>query len=281
MAVASQPVSVPIESSTTGNDTPRPRVVLLTSAGLFGAEIINALASEPGLDFVGIGFTNRVLKNKGMVSSVRTLIKRCGWRYVSYGVLTSTYAWSVLRLSGRPFGMKGRALRFLKDVNSADSIEWLKSLQPDYVASFYFNQWIGKGVREVPAKACINLHPSLLPNLRGPDPFFRALQRDLPTTGITLHMVDDGFDTGSILCQEERPIAPGSSALTFSLTQVRDGAQLLAHWIAGKKENSRVEQAGEGDYTTFPAPAEVAQFVQSGRTLLRFRELRRALKEVR
>src|SRR6185437_13369554 len=144
-----------------------------------------------------------------------------------------------------------KAVRFLSDVNSADSIDWMKSLQPDYVASFYFNQWIGKGVREVPAKACINLHPSLLPNLRGPDPFFRALQRDLPTTGITLHMVDDGFDTGSILCQEERPIAPGSSALTFSLTQVRDGAQLLAHWIAGKKENSRVEQTGEGDYTTF------------------------------
>lgn len=281
MAVASQPVNAQLEASTAGSDTPRPRVLLLTSAGLFGAEIINALASEAGLDLVGIGFTNRILKGKSALASARAMIQRTGWRYVSYCVLTSTYAWSVLRLRGRPFGMKGRPVRFLNDVNSADSIEWMKSLQPDYVASFYFNQWIGKGVREVPARACINLHPSLLPNLRGPDPFFRALQRDLPSTGITLHVVDDGFDTGSILCQEERPVAPGSSALTFSLNQVREGARLLADWIAGKKENSRVDQTGEGDYTTCPVPAEVAQFVRSGRRLLRFRELRRALKDVR
>src|SRR5690606_30237940 len=120
------------------------------------------------------------------------------WRYTAYNALLANVAWTRLRLSGRPAGLRNVSVRHLRDVNSAKTIAWLKELRPDYVASYYFNQWIGPEVRAVPNQACVNLHPSLLPALRGPDPIFRTLERNLELTGLTLHLVDEGFDTGQI-----------------------------------------------------------------------------------
>src|SRR6185369_768914 len=178
-----------------------PRVVLLTSPGLFGSIIMGTLAAHPGINLVGIGLTNRGIKGKGPWGTLKTFYQKCGWRFTWYGLVLSPIAWILLRLTGRPKCLKalGNNVRPLDEVNSPESIVWLQSLSPDYVASYYFNQWIGADVRQTAAKACVNVHPSLLPALRGPDPVFRALERNMTSTGITIHAVDDGFDTGHVV----------------------------------------------------------------------------------
>lgn len=266
----------------------RPRVVLLTSPGLYGAEIINALAGESGIELAGIGLTNRVFKNKGLLATGRTLVQRTGFDYTSYSFWVSNFAWTWLRMTGRPVGLSrvGNQVRYLQDVNAPDSLEWLRTLRPDFVASFYFNQWIGAGVRSIPARGCVNLHPSLLPDLRGPDPIFRALERRQEQTGITIHTVADSFDAGPILHQEERPVKPGMSVCGLYLHMARDGAQVLAEWLSGKKQGlplapASTDTPGGDDYKTFPTPAEVRAFRKSGQSLLGTRELFRAIAAVR
>lgn len=54
----------------------------------------------------------------------------------------------------------------------------------------------------------INLHPSLLPGLRGLGSIRRALAAGLRETGCTVHVVDAGLDTGPVLRQRTVPIQP-------------------------------------------------------------------------
>ena len=55
----------------------------------------------------------------------------------------------------------------------------------------------------------VNTHPSLLPDFPGAHAVRDALAAAVPTTGVTIHRVDDGVDTGPVLAQEPVPIVPG------------------------------------------------------------------------
>jgi phosphoribosylglycinamide formyltransferase 1 len=54
----------------------------------------------------------------------------------------------------------------------------------------------------------VNVHPSLLPAFPGAHPIEDALAAGVETTGVTVHLVDEGIDTGPILRQEAVPVAP-------------------------------------------------------------------------
>jgi hypothetical protein len=262
-----------------------PRVVLLTSPGLYGAEIINRLAEARGMRLVGVGLTNRLYKGKNLVAGVRTFLDRTGWRYLGYNALQSSVSWSWLRLTGRPAGLKSLAERprLLKDVNAPATVSWLKSLQPDFIVSYFFNQWIGPEVRAAAARDAINVHPSLLPALRGPDPVFRTLERGLTTSGLTIHRIADDLDLGQILHQEEFAVPAGMTAFGLYMKVVRDGSDLVARWLAGAVPPAPhfIRPSGPGDYSTFPTAAEVALAHRAGRRLVGMAEWRAALSQVR
>lgn len=54
-----------------------------------------------------------------------------------------------------------------------------------------------------PHQLFLNVHPSYLPHLRGPHPINGALFNNAPFTGATMHFMDDGVDTGTIIHQEK------------------------------------------------------------------------------
>jgi phosphoribosylglycinamide formyltransferase-1 len=54
----------------------------------------------------------------------------------------------------------------------------------------------------------VNVHPSLLPAFPGRRPIEDALAAGVETTGVTVHLVDEGVDTGPVLRQEAVPVAP-------------------------------------------------------------------------
>ena len=54
----------------------------------------------------------------------------------------------------------------------------------------------------------VNVHPSLLPDFPGAHAIEDALAADVEMTGVTIHLVDEGLDTGPILRQEELPLEP-------------------------------------------------------------------------
>jgi phosphoribosylglycinamide formyltransferase-1 len=59
----------------------------------------------------------------------------------------------------------------------------------------------------------VNVHPSLLPEFPGARAVDEALAAGVETTGVTVHLVDDGLDTGPIVRQEPVPVEPRETLL--------------------------------------------------------------------
>ena len=57
----------------------------------------------------------------------------------------------------------------------------------------------------------LNIHPALLPNFPGTHAIQRAWEAQVKETGVTVHFVDEGTDTGPTILQEKIPMAPGES----------------------------------------------------------------------
>jgi len=60
--------------------------------------------------------------------------------------------------------------------------------------------------------AIVNVHPSLLPAFPGIRAIEQALAAGTPQTGVTVHLVDEGVDTGPVLLQEAVEIPAGADA---------------------------------------------------------------------
>lgn len=93
--------------------------------------------------------------------------------------------------------------------------EALADLQPDLIVVAAFSLILGKWILRLPRNGCINVHPSLLPAYRGPNPFYWVLQQGETRTGVTIHHVAPAVDSGDIILQEAHPISPEDTELTL------------------------------------------------------------------
>lgn len=87
-------------------------------------------------------------------------------------------------------------------------IDYIKSLNVDVAVVSSFNYKIPKELLEATKAGFINIHPSLLPKYRGGNPYSTVIMSGEKETGVTLHFMDEGFDTGDIILQKTVQIAP-------------------------------------------------------------------------
>ncbi len=93
-----------------------------------------------------------------------------------------------------------------QQVDSDEFFPVFDELHPDLVVVVAFGQKIPSLILEGPKYGCINVHGSLLPKYRGADPIRRALVNGDRITGITTMYMNEGWDTGDIIFQEELEI---------------------------------------------------------------------------
>ena len=91
----------------------------------------------------------------------------------------------------------------VNDINSIEVQKQLKNLNPDLIAVCHFQRILKKNIIRIPKLGCINLHPSLLPNYRGMAPQHWPIINGDQETGITVHFIDEGVDTGNIILQKK------------------------------------------------------------------------------
>jgi len=88
----------------------------------------------------------------------------------------------------------------------ADSELQIANCKPDLIIVAAYGQIIPKGILEIPEFGCLNVHPSLLPNYRGPSPIQAAILNGDEKTGATIILLDEKMDHGPILAQRELKI---------------------------------------------------------------------------
>src|SRR5690606_18815044 len=79
----------------------------------------------------------------------------------------------------------------------------------------------------------LNLHPSLLPDKRGPDPLFWVFHAGDELAGVTVHQLSDEFDAGGILAQQSLPMPDGISEDELDARLADIGAGLLVECLDG------------------------------------------------
>ncbi len=91
------------------------------------------------------------------------------------------------------------------------------------------------------ARAVFNVHPSLLPRHRGGDPLFWTYFCDDRECGVTVHLVDEGTDSGAIVAQDQMALPRGIRSNELSEQLARRGAVLLAS-VLGSPIQSRAQE---------------------------------------
>jgi methionyl-tRNA formyltransferase len=148
---------------------------------------------------------------------------------------------------------------------------------PDVVCVASMAQLLPPAVLELLPGRFVNLHPSLLPSYRGPQPFFWQLHDDVHETGVTVHRIDAGEDTGALLAQVAFPMPVAGRDAPLPVVAGRAGGKLFLQvldamatgTVVGTPQpttsptaRARSLRAGEAfiDWTTWPA-ARVARFL--------------------
>ena len=100
--------------------------------------------------------------------------------------------------------------------------EQLRQLDADVFVVVAYGCILPPSIIEMPDRAAVNVHYSLLPQLRGAAPVHHALMQGLTQTGVTVQYVAEQLDAGGIVLQQSIPIEPcdNTAILTQRLTEV-------------------------------------------------------------
>ncbi len=90
-------------------------------------------------------------------------------------------------------------------LRTPETLAAIKALQPDLGISIFFDYILKKEFLSCFSLGCINLHPSFLPYNRGQYPNVWSIIEGTPS-GVTMHYINEGIDTGDILSQEQVPV---------------------------------------------------------------------------
>ena len=108
-------------------------------------------------------------------------------------------------IEAETFALETYAAREERDLAMAD---WLEEQGVSLVVCAGFMQLLTKHFLDRFPGRIVNVHPSLLPRFPGLRAIDEAVEAGVDTTGVTVHVVDEGLDTGAILRQEEVPVEP-------------------------------------------------------------------------
>ncbi len=140
-----------------------------------------------------------------------------------------------------------------KSVKTEESLELLKSLEPELIAVVAYGKILPKAVLDLPKYGCVNVHASLLPRHRGASPIQWAIYCGDKVTGVTTQHMDEGIDTGNILLKAETEITKDDNFESLHDRLADMGAKLLVDTVKGI-ENGSITETKQPDEGTNYAP---------------------------
>jgi methionyl-tRNA formyltransferase len=116
-------------------------------------------------------------------------------------------------------------------IRQQDELEKILALEPDLIVTAAFGQILPKRLLDAPKHGCINVHASLLPELRGGAPIHYAIIQGKEKTGISIMYMVEKLDAGDILTQVEVPVTDKDTVGSLHDKMSTAGADLLSETI--------------------------------------------------
>jgi methionyl-tRNA formyltransferase len=143
-------------------------------------------------------------------------------------------------------------------------VHYLKDHSVDFIVSYCYRHIISKQVIEALPGRIVNCHISLLPWNRGSDPNIWSFIENTPS-GVTIHYINEGLDTGNIICQSEIEFSYCTETLRTSYNKLH---QLMLNMF----KNSYEIIVGGGYWNSSDGQWELPRF-KTARTFPVFTEL--------
>ena len=158
----------------------------------------------------------------------------------------------------------------MADLNAEGFRERLRSLNTDLIVSVSCPQIFRRPLIELPRHGSLNIHGALLPHYRGIAPSFWMMAHGEKTAGVTVFLVNEDIDRGSVVETVEFPFEPDESLHEFIVRSKRIACDALLRAI-DKIETGDVQPAPlpveGGSYYTFPTREAYREFRRRGRRL--------------
>ena len=114
------------------------------------------------------------------------------------------------REAGVETGVFPRAEHESREARDAEMGTWIEGLEAELVVLAGYMQLLSPAFVERFRNRIVNIHPALLPSFPGLDAVGQALAAGVWVTGVTVHFVDEGVDSGPIILQEAFDVLPYS-----------------------------------------------------------------------
>ena len=114
----------------------------------------------------------------------------------------------------------------------AETAEQLRALKPDVCAVVAYGRILPQAILDIPAKGCVNIHASLLPQYRGSAPYQWAVLDGLVETGVSAQYMALKMDAGDVIDVAKTPIGPNETAGELLDRLAVLGAELLSKTLS-------------------------------------------------
>jgi phosphoribosylglycinamide formyltransferase-1 len=123
-----------------------------------------------------------------------------------------------------------------------DVLRFLQAHRVEWIALAGYMRLVGEVLLGAYPDRILNIHPSLLPRFPGRHAVRDALRAGVSETGVTVHLVDAGIDTGPILLQETVAVPPG-----ITEEQLLERIHAVEHRLYPRAIRLVLERAGHGE----------------------------------
>ena len=246
------------------SDLPRPRIVFLGSdLNPISVKCLESLAAAAKYEIL-VGLDGGL--GGGVFSVLKGVWKRHGVLGVQRRLLAKCRASLRLRRSVHNSGGDCLSLREVMRIhqldgfhaariNAEESVACIKNFRPDLIAVANFSQILRSSLLSIAPLGVINLHPSMLPKYRGPMPLFWILKNRETRTGVSVHFVDEGVDSGDLILQAEVEVKPGDSEASLRQRLIEIGTPLFIEAVESLLDGSATrtpQNQSEMSYFGFP-----------------------------
>jgi len=132
------------------------------------------------------------------------------------------------------------------------AIQWVSARSPDLLVLAFVTDFVPKTMIDSATHGGINYHPSLLPKYRGGSAMNWAVIKGEKETGVTIHRIDEGVDTGPIIIQKSVPIDPHDTIKTLYFQKLYPlGIEMIAEAVRLIREDRacpRVQNHSRASY---------------------------------